>query len=91
MALVSTYIKFSLMQTLTDPRIFIMESIITVVVSSVCFWIIVPFPEKASFLDKDEKRFLLARLEADGGNVQNDKITFRRVLLMAADWKIWIW
>ncbi|KAJ9258183.1 hypothetical protein DTO212C5_8757 [Paecilomyces variotii] len=71
--------------------IFIMESIITVVVSSVCFWIIVPFPEKASFLDKDEKRFLLARLEEDGGgSVQNDKITFRRVLLMAADWKIWI-
>lgn len=69
-----------------------MESIITIVVSSVCFWIIVPFPEKASFLDKDEKRFLLARLEEDGGgSAQNDKIAFRRVLLMAVDWKIWIW
>ncbi|GAE00022.1 vitamin H transporter, putative [Paecilomyces variotii No. 5] len=70
--------------------IFIMESIITVVVSSICFWIIVPFPEKASFLNEDEKRLLLARLEEDGGSIQNDKITFRRVLPMIADWKIWI-
>lgn len=86
------YIKFSTkIQALTTPRIFIMESIITVVVSSICFWIIVPFPEKASFLNEDEKRLLLARLEEDGGSIQNDRITFRRVLPMTADWKIWIW
>lgn len=68
-----------------------MESIITVVVSAVCFWFIVPFPENATFLNEEERKLLLARLEEDGGSVRNDKITFRRVLPMMADWKIWIW
>lgn len=72
-------------------RLFIIESLITIVVSSVCYWIIVPFPEKAQFLTPDEKMLLLARLEQDGGTVRHDSISWRRVLGMAADWKIWIW
>ncbi|KAL2009628.1 hypothetical protein VTN00DRAFT_5435 [Thermoascus crustaceus] len=69
--------------------IFIMEAIITVVVSSVSFWIIVPFPENANFLSEEEKKLLMARIEEDGGSVRNDNISFRRVLPMIADWKIW--
>ena len=72
-------------------RLFIIEALITVVVSSVCFWIIVPFPEDAKFLTVDEKELLLARLEMDGGTVLDDTTSFRRVLPMIADWKIWIW
>ena len=64
---------------------------ITVVVSSVCYWIIVPFPEDATFLTGTQRNLLKARLEEDGGAVRHDKITFRRVLPMIADWKIWIW
>ena len=68
-----------------------MESIITLVVSVIGYFLIVPFPEDAKFLTPDEKALLLARLEEDGGSVHNDAITFRRVLPMIADWKIWIW
>jgi hypothetical protein len=68
-----------------------MEAIITLVVSTIGFFIIVPFPEDANFLTADEKALLLARLEEDGGSVRHDKITFRRVLPVIADWKIWIW
>ncbi|KAL1966724.1 hypothetical protein VTN77DRAFT_3921 [Rasamsonia byssochlamydoides] len=70
--------------------IFIMEAIITLIVSTIGFFIIVPFPEDAKFLTADEKALLLARLEEDGGSVRHDKITFGRVLPMIADWKIWI-
>ncbi|KAL2001222.1 hypothetical protein VTN02DRAFT_2083 [Thermoascus thermophilus] len=69
--------------------IFIMEAIITVVVSSVSFWIIVPFPENANFLSAEEKELLMARIQEDGGGIRNDDISFRRVLSMIADWKIW--
>lgn len=68
-----------------------MEAIITLVVSTIGFFIIVPFPEDAKFLTAEEKALLLARLEEDGGSVRHDRITLGRVLPMIADWKIWIW
>lgn len=71
--------------------IFIMEAIITLIVSTIGFFFIVPFPEDAKFLTAEEKTLLLARLEEDGGSVRHDRITFSRVLPMIADWKIWIW
>ncbi|KAE8356760.1 major facilitator superfamily domain-containing protein [Aspergillus coremiiformis] len=70
--------------------LFLIESIITMGLSIVCYWIVVPFPEDATFLTPEEKALLLARLEADGGGVRTDPISFKRVLKMASDWKIWI-
>ncbi|GAT24654.1 vitamin H transporter [Aspergillus luchuensis] len=65
-------------------------SIITMGVSLICYWVVVPFPEDATFLTAEEKTLLLARLKADGGSVRDDPISFKRVVSMAADWKIWI-
>ncbi|KAE8365302.1 major facilitator superfamily domain-containing protein [Aspergillus caelatus] len=70
--------------------LFLIEAIITMGISIICYWIIVPFPEDANFLTPEEKALLLARLEADGGGVRNDPISLKRVFSMAADWKIWI-
>ncbi|KAE8151332.1 vitamin H transporter [Aspergillus avenaceus] len=70
--------------------LFLIEAIITMGVSIICYWIVVPFPEDATFLTPDEKALLLARLEADGGSVRSDPISFKQVLSMAGDWKIWI-
>lgn len=68
-----------------------MEAIITLCVSIIGFFIIVPFPEDAKFLTEDEKALLMQRIEEDGGSVRHDEINLQRVLSMAADWKIWIW
>ncbi|PYH91992.1 vitamin H transporter [Aspergillus ellipticus CBS 707.79] len=70
--------------------LFLIEAIITMGVSVICYWIVVPFPEDATFLTAEEKALLLARLESDGAGVRNDPISFHRVLSMAWDWKIWI-
>lgn len=70
--------------------IFVMEAIITLCVSIIGYFIIVPFPEDAKFLTADEKALLMQRIEEDGGSVRHDEITFKRVLPMIADWKIWI-
>lgn len=78
-------------RVLTLTRLFIIEALITVVVSIVCYWFIVPFPENATFLTPAERTLLETRLEADGGGVRHDNISFRRVIPMIADWKIWIW
>ena len=68
-----------------------MEAIITLCVSIIGFFTIVPFPEDAKFLTEDEKALLLRRIEEDGGSVRHDEINLQRVLSMIADWKIWIW
>lgn len=68
-----------------------MEAIITFVVSTFGWFLIVPFPEQATFLTANEKALLRARLEEDGGSVLNDEISIRRILPMMGDWKIWIW
>lgn len=68
-----------------------MEAIITLAVSVIAFFFMVPFPEDANFLNPEEKALLLARLEQDGGSVRNDQVTPSRILKIAADWKIWIW
>jgi hypothetical protein len=68
-----------------------MEAIITLCISIIGFFIIVPFPEDAKFLTADEKALLMQRIEEDGGSVRHDEINLKRVLSMITDWKIWIW
>lgn len=68
-------------------RIFILEGCATVLVAMIAYFIIVPFPEDCNFLSPEEKRILLARLEADGANVANDKVDFWNTV---SDWKIWV-
>ncbi|KAF2181111.1 MFS general substrate transporter [Zopfia rhizophila CBS 207.26] len=69
--------------------IFIIEGIITIVVSLGSFFVIPPFPEDCTFLAPEEKELLLARTRADGGDVTNDDLSVRRVLHDLKDWKIW--
>ncbi|KAF2492178.1 MFS general substrate transporter [Lophium mytilinum] len=69
--------------------IFIMEGLITVLISFACIFSIVPFPEQSTFLAPEEKEILLARLKADGGAVEHDKLTVGRALGFFKDWKIW--
>ncbi|KAL1999386.1 hypothetical protein VTN02DRAFT_4595 [Thermoascus thermophilus] len=70
--------------------IFIVEALITVVISVASFFLIVPFPEHCTFLTPQEKKLLLDRLAEDGGSARDDRIEWRRVLETAMDWKIWL-
>ncbi|KAI9735682.1 MAG: hypothetical protein M1834_001698 [Cirrosporium novae-zelandiae] len=66
--------------------IFILEGLFTVVTAVCSYFLIVPFPEKCTFLTPIEKKFMLERLAADGANVKNDKL---HLFTMMKDWKIW--
>jgi hypothetical protein len=75
---------------LTAGRIFIIEGCITIVISVVSYFFIVPFPEDCAFFKPKEKALLLARLEDDGGAVAHDKLPPKRIYEFLRDWKIWV-
>ncbi|KAK6832877.1 Vitamin h protein [Apiospora arundinis] len=69
--------------------IFIIEGVITILVSFASYFFIVPFPEDSTFLAPEDKDLLLARLRDDGGAVSHDRLPASRLYKFFADWKIW--
>ncbi|KAL0951359.1 hypothetical protein HGRIS_008063 [Hohenbuehelia grisea] len=71
--------------------IFILEGLITVVVSVASFWIIQDFPMQAKFLSETERVFVIRRLQNEmqfsaGGETFRKKYIWKSL----ADWKTWI-
>ncbi len=69
-------------------RIFILEGLFSICFAVVAFLIIPRFPADATFLQEDEKAYLLRRLDAKRGK---EKITFRSIKWKQCffDWKVW--
>lgn len=86
----SHYIFFPSSKLMVIYRIFIIEGLITIVVASLAFWVITPWPEDAKFLSTDEKALLLKRLALDRGNAKVEILTAGVLKDALVDWKIWI-
>ncbi|KAM6510459.1 hypothetical protein FSOLCH5_010899 [Fusarium solani] len=71
--------------------IFIIEGAITVVAGIGSWFIIVDFPDSSAntFLTPEERAFIKARLAADRGPEEREKVTLKVVAKTAADWKPW--
>ncbi|RSL57589.1 hypothetical protein CEP54_008208 [Fusarium duplospermum] len=71
--------------------IFIIEGAITVVAGIGSWFIIVDFPDSSAntFLTPEERAFVKARLAADRGPEEREKVTLKVVAKTAADWKPW--
>ncbi|KAK8059943.1 major facilitator superfamily domain-containing protein [Apiospora saccharicola] len=70
--------------------IFIIEGVLTILVSFASYFFIVPFPEGSTFLMPEDKDLLLARLRDDRDDVAHeDRLPARRLLDFLRDWKIW--
>ncbi|KAL8710180.1 MAG: hypothetical protein Q9220_005263 [cf. Caloplaca sp. 1 TL-2023] len=74
--------------------IFIMEGTITCAASFLAYFFLVDFPERADqswrFLNRDERDFILRRIEKDRNDTKLEPFTFGRFLRPALDLKIWI-
>lgn len=71
--------------------IFILEGLLTCLVSFGFYFIISDFPEEATFLTDDERAFVKARLRADvGDSARDEKISFKDVLRVFKDYKIFL-
>lgn len=95
MALVSTHAPPKISDwrhhSRTASRIFIIEGLLTIVLSACSIFWIVPFPEQSTMFTPEEKAVLLARVADDGGSVRHDKLDPKRFLSYMLDWKIWLW
>src|SRR5271156_2855559 len=61
-----------LVSSITHVVVFILEGIATVLVALFAFFAIHDFPETASFLTEEERKFVVHRLRYDGTNVAMD-------------------
>ena len=69
--------------------VFIIEGLLTVVVSLLFFFAIPDFPENAKFLSPAEKEFVKRRIEEEQGKSALDRpITFRDVIDVFKDYKV---
>ncbi|KAK9594290.1 High-affinity nicotinic acid transporter [Aspergillus fumigatus] len=71
--------------------VFIIEGVLTCVVSLVWFFVLPDFPEDVKWLNDEEREFIRAKLAKDVGAAGRDvKLTVRDVLAVFKDYKIFI-
>lgn len=73
--------------------IFILEGMITVIISGILYWLLVPFADKAAntwrFLSPKECAFIVRRIDQDRKDVVLESFTLKRFLKPALDLKTW--
>jgi hypothetical protein len=53
-------------------------------------WFYLPnFPDQNKFLNREETRFILERVEKDRGDSLPDVLSVRKVVNHLMDWKLW--
>ncbi|KAF8590053.1 MFS general substrate transporter [Ramaria rubella] len=69
--------------------ILIVEGIITCGLSIIGYFIIVDFPDKNTFLTKEETALVKSRVERDRADTNHDPLTFAKCIDYACDLKLW--
>ena len=67
----------------------LIEGLITAVLGILLYLFVTDFPDRNSFLTKEETEFVLKRVEDDRIDSLPDGITFVKVLKHLGDWTIW--
>lgn len=71
--------------------IFIIESLLTIVVAVLSFFLINDYPTDATFLDEDERRLCLARLKASGDAADIEPFSWVNVANALTDVSVWLY
>jgi MFS family permease len=69
--------------------VFLLFGIITVALGVLSIFLIVDFPDKATFLTPEEKAYAMRRVEEDRGDSIPDEVTFKKILTHLSDLKLW--
>ncbi|OAX39610.1 MFS general substrate transporter [Rhizopogon vinicolor AM-OR11-026] len=71
--------------------IFILEGLVTVVAGAVSFWIIVDFPDNATFLSEAERTVIIRRLQGDAQfSAAGEKMSWRHIRKALTEWKTYL-
>ncbi|KAL1603886.1 hypothetical protein SLS60_005478 [Paraconiothyrium brasiliense] len=71
--------------------IFILEGLATIVIASLAYLFISNYPETVSWLSKEERAYINARLKADSDATHDEKFTWAAVTNAAKDPKVWLY
>ncbi|KAI2476821.1 MFS transporter [Pyrenophora tritici-repentis] len=71
--------------------IFILEGLFTILVAIIAYWFISNYPDTVSWLSKDERAFIQARLKADSDATNEEAFLWSEVLIAAKDVKVWLY
>ncbi|KAH7176816.1 major facilitator superfamily domain-containing protein [Dactylonectria macrodidyma] len=72
--------------------IFIIEGAITVVVCFIGWFIIIDFPTQSDkFLSPAQKEFIIARINHDRGDAEEDQVNLGRIFHHLKDWRLYCW
>lgn len=71
--------------------IFILEGLVTVVVSATAYFFIANYPDTARFVSVEEREFIQRRLNADSDATRDEKFSWRNVSEALLDWKCWLY
>lgn len=71
--------------------IFILEGLLTVVVSVIAYFFIVNYPSTAKFLTEDERAYIHKRLSSNTDATRNEAFTWANVKKAISDPKVWLY
>ncbi|KAJ9105374.1 hypothetical protein QFC21_001743 [Naganishia friedmannii] len=69
--------------------IFFLFGIITIALGALGLLLIVDFPDKAKFLNEEERKFIIDRVNRDRGDGNADNLTGAKALKHLLDWRTW--
>jgi hypothetical protein len=69
----------------------VQEGLLTIVIAVGAYWFISNYPDTVSWLSKDERQFVQARLKADSDATNNEKFQWSDVVEALKDPKIWLY
>ncbi len=71
--------------------IFVLEGLVTIILSIVSFFVIQDFPDTAKFLDEKERTLIIRRLQADGRHsAGGEKFRLKYIWQSLTDWQTWV-
>ena len=70
--------------------IFIVEGLITVAIGLISFFIVPDWPEKATFLNDEERKILKERVLDGSSQARMDHLDAKAIKRSLGDWKIWV-
>ncbi len=71
--------------------IFILEGLLTIVISLIAYFFIANYPATAKFLSEDERAFIHARLASDNDATRNEAFNWANVRSAISDPKVWLY
>ncbi|KAJ2402185.1 hypothetical protein GGI23_000895 [Coemansia sp. RSA 2559] len=70
--------------------VFILEGVLTIVVALFGYYILQDHPEKCTFLNDDDKEFIVAYKKGEGSLGGSQKLSFADTKRALLDWQLWV-